>query len=57
MQDLWQVHYQILLIISYKESIKLNIKILIVFLNMRTFDMRKVEKTNMRKFKAQFDKT
>ena len=57
MQDLWQVHYQILLIISYKESIKLNIKILIVFLNMRKFDMRKVEKTNMRKFKAQFDKT
>ena len=42
---------------SYKESIKLNIKILIVFLNMRKFDMRKVEKTNMRKFKAQFDKT
>ena len=31
MQDLWQVYYQILLIISQKESIKLNAKLLIVF--------------------------
>ena len=34
-QDLWQVHYQILLIISHKESMKLNVKIVIVFLNMK----------------------
>ena len=27
MQDLWQVHYQILLIISQKEFIKLNVKL------------------------------
>ena len=34
-QDLWQVHYQILLIISQKESTKLNVKIVVVFLNMK----------------------
>ena len=34
-QDLWQVHYQILLIISQKESTKLNAKIVVVFLNMK----------------------
>ena len=34
-QDLWQVHYQILLIISQKESAKLNVKIVVVFLNMK----------------------
>ena len=34
-QDLWQVHYQILLIISHKESMKLNVKIVIAFLNMK----------------------
>ena len=32
MQDLWQLHYQILLIISQKELTKLNVKIMIVFL-------------------------
>ena len=34
-QDLWQVHYQILLIISQNEFTKLNVKIVIVFLNMK----------------------
>ena len=34
-QDLWQVPYQILLIISQMEFIKLNGKIAIVFLNMK----------------------
>ena len=34
-QDLWQVHYQILLIISQKEFMKLNVNIVIVFLNMK----------------------
>ena len=34
-QDLWQIHYQILWIISQKEFIKLNVKIMIVFLNMK----------------------
>ena len=34
-QDLWQVHYQILLIISQKESTKLNVKIVVVSLNMK----------------------
>ena len=33
--DLWQVHYQILLIMSQKEFTKLNEKIVIVFLNMK----------------------
>ena len=33
-EDLWQVHCQILLIILQKEFIKLNLKIVIVFLNM-----------------------
>ena len=32
--DLWQVRYQILLIIPQKEFIELNVKIVIVFLNM-----------------------
>ena len=31
MQDVWQVHYQILLIISQKEFIKLNVNIVIPF--------------------------
>ena len=30
-QDLWQVHYQIMLIIKPKEFIKLNVKIVIAF--------------------------
>ena len=34
-QDLWQVHYQILLTISQKEFIKLNLKTAIIFLNMK----------------------
>ena len=34
-QDLWQAHYQILLMILQKEFIKLNVKIVIVFLNMK----------------------
>ena len=34
-QDLWQVYYQILLIISQKEFIKLNVKTVIVFLNLK----------------------
>ena len=34
-QDLWQVHYQILLIIMQKEFVKLNVKTAIVFLNMK----------------------
>ena len=32
-QNLWQVHYQIMLITSQREFIKLNEKILIVFSN------------------------
>ena len=32
-QDLWQLHYQILLIIPQKKFTKLNTKIVIVFLN------------------------
>ena len=35
MQDLQQVNYQILSIISQKEFKKLNVKIVIVFLNMK----------------------
>ena len=31
MQDLWQVHHQILLIISQKDFIKFSVKIVIVF--------------------------
>ena len=34
-QDLWQVHYQILSIISQKEFVKLKAKIAILFLNMK----------------------
>ena len=34
-QDLWQVHYEILLVISQKEFTRLNVKIVIVFLNMK----------------------
>ena len=34
-QDLWQVFHQILLILSQKEIIKLNVKIVIVFLTMK----------------------
>ena len=34
-EDLWQVDYQILLIISQKEFTKSNAKIAIVFLNMK----------------------
>ena len=34
-QDLWQFYYQILLMISQKKSIKLNVKIVIVFLNIK----------------------
>ena len=34
-QDLWQVNYQSLLIISQKEFTILNVEILIVFLNMK----------------------
>ena len=34
-QDLWQVQYQIFLIISQKEFIKLSVKVGIVFLNMK----------------------
>ena len=33
--NLWQVHYQILLAFSQKEFIKLNVKIVIAFLNMK----------------------
>ena len=33
-QDLWQVHYQIFSTVLQKEFIKLNAKIVIVFLNM-----------------------
>ena len=35
MQHLWQAHYQILLIIKQKKSVQLNVKIVIVFLNMK----------------------
>ena len=35
MQDLWKVHYQILLTISLKEFTKSNVKITIVFLNTK----------------------
>ena len=35
LQDLWQLHHQILLILSYKEFTKLNLKIMVVFLNMK----------------------
>ena len=35
MQDSWQLHHQILLTISHKVFTKLNVKILIVFLNMK----------------------
>ena len=34
-QDLWQAHYQILLIISQKEFANLNVNIAIVLLNMK----------------------
>ena len=34
-QDLWQVHHQILLIISQNKFIKLSVKTVIVFLNMK----------------------
>ena len=34
-QDLWKVHYQIFLIMLQKKSVKLTVKIVIVFLNMR----------------------
>ena len=34
-QDLWQLNYQVLLIISLKEFPKLNVNIVIVFLNMK----------------------
>ena len=34
-QDIWQVHYQILLIISQSEFMKLNVKIAIFFFNMK----------------------
>ena len=33
-QDLWQVHYETLFMISQKEFIKLNVKIVVTFLNM-----------------------
>ena len=33
--NLWQVHYQILLAFLQKEFIKLNVKIVIAFLNMK----------------------
>ena len=36
MQDLWQVHYQILLIISQKEFIKLNVKTANYFLEIES---------------------
>ena len=35
MRDLWQLHCQILLIILKKEFIKLNVKIVIVFFNLK----------------------
>ena len=35
-QDLWQLQYQILLTISQKKSTKVNVKIVMVFLNMKT---------------------
>ena len=31
----WQLHYQILLIISQKKFTKLNVKLVIIFLNMK----------------------
>ena len=34
-QDLWQIHYQVMSIISQEEFTKLNVKIAIVFLNMK----------------------
>ena len=34
-QDLWQIHYQIMSIISQEEFTKLKVKIAIVFLNMK----------------------
>ena len=34
-QDLWQLHYQILLVISQKQFTKIDVKTVIVFLNMR----------------------
>ena len=34
MHNLWQVHYQVLLILLQKEFIKINVKIVIVFSNM-----------------------
>ena len=35
MQDLWQLHHQTLLIISQKKFTKLNVKIVIVFLDIK----------------------
>ena len=40
MQDLWQGHDQMLLIILQNESKKLNVKIVIVFLNMKMLSLR-----------------
>ena len=34
-QHLWHIHYQILLIISQKEFTKINVRIVVVFLNMK----------------------
>ena len=34
-QDLWQVHYEMLSILSQKELLKLNLKIAIIFLNTK----------------------
>ena len=34
-QDLWQLHYQILLVISQKQFTKIDVKTVIVFMNMR----------------------
>ena len=34
-EDLWQLHYQILLVISETEFTRLNVKIVIVFFNMK----------------------
>ena len=41
-QDLWQLHYQILLIIPQKKFTKLNVKIVVVFFNMSQGKLNKI---------------
>ena len=40
MQDLWQLDHQILLTISHKEFIKLNLNLAIAFLKRRTIQQK-----------------